>query len=122
MPPSNVRLLPAVAIVELNNMFPPLLPVVSISTFPPNVTARVNVMLSFDVTISPDVVSVPDLFAPNATAPPALISPADAIVVVPVPSISTVPDEELLVLIAALIAIVLPASISTAPPAVIAPS
>ena len=78
-------------------------------------------MLSFEVSISPDVVNVPDLFAPNTTAPPALISPAAAIVVVPVPSISTVPDAELLVLIAALIAIVPPESMFTAPSVVNAP-
>ena len=71
-------------------MFPALAPVVSMSTFPPKVTARVNVTLSFEVSISPDVVNVPDLTAPNATAPLALISPSAAIVVVPVLSMSNV--------------------------------
>ena len=121
VPASRVRLLPAVAIVELNKMFTSLLPVVSMSTFPPSDTARVNETLSFEVRISPDVVNVPDLTAPKLTAPPALISPAAAIVVVPSPSIAIVPDAELFVLIAALIAIVPPESMSTAPSAVNAP-
>ena len=86
MPASKVRLLSPVAIVELNKIFPALPPVVSITTAPPKVTARVNAMLSSEVVISPDVVNVPEPVAPKFTAPPAVI--ATPIVVVPVASTS----------------------------------
>ena len=114
-PASSDKLLSPVATVELNRILPA--PVfVSISTAPPNVTPRVNVTLSLLVSMSPEVVSVPDLFAPNVTAPPALISPAAAMVVTPNASISNVlPDA------AALIPIVPPESMFTAPAEVKAP-
>ena len=92
--------------VELNRMFPAAVPVVSMSTAPPSVTARVKVILSSEVRMSPDVVSVPTRVAPKTTAPPALISPAAAMVVTPVESTLTV----LLTAIAALMAMVVPAS------------
>ena len=64
-------------------------------------------MLSSLVVMSPDVVTVPASVAPNVTAPPAMMSPAAAIVVTPVESMSTVPPAA--VVIPALIAIVVPA-------------
>ena len=88
-PASSVRFLSAVATVDLNKMLPAPEPV-SIATSPDCVTALVNVTLSSVVVISPAVVSVPVLFAPNVTAPDDVISPASAIVVTPVASISTV--------------------------------
>ena len=97
-PASSVRFLPAVATVELNRILPaeisvvvisPSVVPVLISTSPCNVTAFVNVTLSSVVVISPAVVNVPDLFAPKVTAPPAVISPASAIVVLPDASIDT---------------------------------
>ena len=106
VPASRARLLPAVAIAALNKMLPADPPVESMSTAAASVTARVKVMLSSEVSTSPDVVSVPDFAAPNVTAPPALISPAAAIVVTPVESMATVPEA----VIAALSAIVDPAS------------
>ena len=104
-PASNDRFLSAVATVDLNKMLPAPEPV-SIDTSPDWVTAFVNVTLSLLVVISPAVVNVPDLFAPNVTAPPDVMSPASATVVNPVASMSiVVPD-----LIVLLISIVLPAS------------
>ena len=104
-PASNDKFLSPVATVDLNKMFPAPLPV-SIATSPDCVTAFVNVTLSSLVVISPAVVNVPDLFAPNVTAPLAVISPASATVVTPVASMSiVVPD-----LIVLLISIVLAAS------------
>ena len=105
-PASRASAFPAVAMVELNRMFPAAVPVVSMSTAPPSVTARVKVILSSEVRMSPDVVSVPTRVAPKTTAPPALISPAAAMVVTPVESTLTV----LLTAIAALMAMVVPAS------------
>ena len=104
-PASNDKFLSPVATVDLNKMFPAPLPV-SIATSPVCVTAFVNVTLSLLVVISPAVVNVPFFAEPNVTAPPAVISPASAIVVTPVASMSlVVPD-----LIVLLIPIVLAAS------------
>ena len=102
-PASKVRFLSPVATVDLNKMFPAPAPV-SIDTSPDCVTAFVNVTLSSVVVISPAVVSVPDLSAPNVTASDAVISPASATVVTPVASISTVepaPMELLIPMVAA---------------------
>ena len=77
--------------VDKNDMFPPVKPVVSISTLQPSVTSRLKTILLLVVSISPEVVKDPVLVEPKITVPPAVMSPAAAMVVLPVELMSTFP-------------------------------
>ena len=94
-PASRASAFPAVAMVELNKMFPAAVPVVSMSTAPPSVVAETKVTLSLVVVMSPAVLMPP--VPVIDTAPSAVMSPVAAIVTVPDSLIVTTPLAEVVI-------------------------